>query len=223
MYTDSMPRVKDTLESNAFEIIESYTAGASIDDLSKRYGCSNTPIRHFLIRHGVPFHPAVRPPVLSNHTTEIVAMYQSGKSTSEIAKVYAANRDTVSLLLKNQGIRRRTGISQRTIFIPTDADRGMLAGLLLGEGSVIVTESRASVRIVNTDPAIIEYMAQFGGRVYWNKRRGSTLKPLGIWDVSGAVDVFYLLTSLLPLLVGVKKQRAENAIRLMQENYGLKH
>jgi uncharacterized protein (DUF433 family) len=209
------------LEQHREEIINSYQNGASIDELSSRFGCSNTPIRRFLMNNGVKLRPPVRPLVLARNKDQVLAMYAEGANTREIADRFGVDRNTVSLFLHKHNARRNTPLSPRTFFIDKDTDRGVLAGLLLGEGSIIIRGKGVSIRIVNQDAAILGWLAQFGGKLYWSKPRKRCPNPTGIWDLSGAVDVYHCLTSLEPLLVGKKKSLARAALKVLKNNYGL--
>lgn len=209
------------LEQHHEEIINSYQNGASIDELSSRFGCSNTPIRRFLMNNGVKLRPPVRPLVLARNEDRVFAMYAEGANTQEIADRFGVDRNTVSLFLEKHGIRRSAPLSPRTFFIESDIDRGIFAGLLLGEGSIVIRGKGASVRIVNQDATIIGWLAKFGGRIYWSKPRKRCPNPCGVWDLSGAVDVYHCLTSIEPLLVGKKKSLARVALKVLKNNYGL--
>jgi uncharacterized protein (DUF433 family) len=214
--------ITPTLEQNRDEIIALYEGGASIDDLSDKFGCSNTPIRKFLIRNCVEFHPPIRPAILEASRDAVITAYQSGDSTADIAEKFGVDRNTVSLFLQKNKVRRTAPLSARTFFIETDADKGMLAGLLLGEGSIIIRGKGASVRIVNQDTAILGWLNKFGGKIYWSKPRKSSPNPCGVWDLSGAIDVFHCLSSIEHLLVGKKKSLARVAIKVLVQNYGLR-
>lgn len=217
-------RITPTLESDRDKIISTYEGGTSIDALASQRGCSNTPIRKLLIRHGVELRPPVRPTVLAKQKDAVIRLYRRGASTREIAKQFGVDRNTVSEFLRRSKTRRRVGLSRRTFSIETESDKGMLAGLLLGEGSIIIHggEGRGVfVRIVNTDAAILGWLARFGGRIHWNKARKRGWMPCGVWDLARAVDVYHCLTSIKHLLVGKKKALASVGLKVLKKNYGL--
>lgn len=214
--------VRPKLEVDRAEILSAYAAGSSIDEISARYRCSNTPIRQFLLANGVALRPAVRPKALAKDRSGVIAMYRAGSSTKEIARITGVDRNTVSAFLAAEGILRKTPLRSRGFSIEAPEDKGMLAGLLLGEGSVIIRGRGAAVRIVNQDAAILGWLARFGGRIYWSKPRPSSPNPCGVWDLSRAVDVFHCLTAILSLLVGKKRSLARAALKVLAENYGLR-
>lgn len=214
-------RIRPVLDSRKDEIIAAYENGESIDSLAGRFGCSNTPIRSFLVDNGVAFRPAVRPRVLASCASEVIEMYRVGKSTRQIARTFKVDRNTVSSFLSERGVLRNAPLSERTFFISSSADKGMFAGLLLGEGSIVIRGRGASIRIVNQDTAIIGWLAQFGGRIYWSKPRERSPNPCGIWDLSRAIDVFHCLVSIHPFLLGKKRQLANAALTVLKQNYGL--
>lgn len=214
--------ITPNLEQNRDEIIALYEEGASIDNLSKKYRCSNTPIRMFLIRNCVKLRPPIRPAILENVKYAIIDAYQFGDNTVDIAEKFGVDRNTVSLFLKNNKVRRANALSRRKFFIETEADKGMLAGLLLGEGSIIIRGRGVSIRIVNQDTAILGWLNKFGGKIYWSKPRKRSPNPCGVWDLSGAVDVFHCLSSIEHLLLGKKKSLAKAAIKIIAQNYGLR-
>ena len=80
------------LNSTVKRFINSYQNGASIDELSSRFGCSNTPIRRFLMNNGVKLRPPVRPLVLARNKDQVLAMYAEGANTREIADRFGVDR-----------------------------------------------------------------------------------------------------------------------------------
>lgn len=213
--------VRPQLEIARDEVLQAYANGASIDALADRFGCSPTPIRGFLAANGVAFRPAVRPKRLAVSRSEVIAAYRSGRNTREIAATFGVDRNTVSQFLKSEGARREEGLSPLSFTVPNGQDRGVFAGLLLGEGSIVIHGRSASIRISNQDAAILGWLAKFGGRIYWAKPRKGSPNPCAAWDLSGAVNVFHCLSTLLPLLMGKKKSLARAALKVISANYGL--
>ena len=214
--------VNGRLEVEREDVILSYKAGESLDSLSSRFGCSPTPLRAFLKRHNVIIRPSVRPKCLSVHGSTVESLYRSGVSTVELAKRFGVDRNTVGAFLRYKGILRDAPLAKRGFHIESDSDKGMLAGLLLGEGSIIIRGNGASIRIVNQDTAIIGWLAKFGGKIYWSKPRPGSVNPCGVWDLSRSVDVFHCLVSLRSLLVGKKRQLMTAAIHVLKKNYGFR-
>ena len=216
------PAVTCNLEANRETILAEYQTGATVKQLSKKYNCSNTPIRRFLIKNGVAIRKVIKPKALAGREGEVETLYRNGASPREIAQRLGVNRNTVTATLKTLGILRGVGLKKRSFHIHSDADKGILAGLLLGEGSIIIRGRGASVRIVNQDAAILGWLSKFGGKIYWTGPRERVPNPCGVWDLSGAVDVFHCLVTIHPLLVGKKRNLARAAITVLRANYGLK-
>jgi uncharacterized protein (DUF433 family) len=214
--------VAPRLEAAREEVLLAYKTGASIDSLADRFGCSATPIRGFLVANGIEFRPPVRPKRLAAERNAVIAAYRSGRNTRELAATFGVDRNTVSQFLKAEGARREEGLAPLSFTVPNGEERGVFAGLLLGEGSIVIHGRSASVRISNQDAAILGWLAKFGGRIYWAKPRKGSPNPCAAWDLSGAVNVFHCLSALLPLLMGKKKSLARAALKVIAANYGLR-
>ena len=212
------PRLKAAQD----EIIAAYQDGASVDNLAARFACSYSAIRRFLLDRGVTLRAPIRPKLLKDHRENVLRMYAAGLSTIDIAMTTGVDRNTVSDFLRAEGVRRKQPLSMRTFVIERPEDKGMLAGLLLGEGSIIIRGRGASVRIVNQDAHILGWCAKFGGRIYWTRPRPTSPNPCGVWDLARAVDVFHCLSSIHHLLVGKKRSLARAALNVLAQNYGLR-
>ena len=217
----SKQRITVFLESIRDEIISGYRMGESIDNLARKYQCSNTPIRQFLLRHSVQLRPPIRQRGLIRVSDELLRLYHAGANTRELAKRFSVDRNTVSQFIASKGELRNVSISKRSFFIKRKEDRAMLAGLLLGEGSIIIRERSVAIRIVNQDTSILGWLAQFGGKIYWSKPRERCPNPCGIWDVGCTVNVFHCLLAVFPYLVGKKQSFARAALKILKNNYGL--
>lgn len=214
--------IRPELEKKADYIKHAYQTGQSIDDLASEFSCSSTPIRNFLLAHNIPFRPAIRPCKLKPFKKEVEIMYRSGKNTYEIAEMFSVDRNTVSVFLECIGIRRNAPLSSQTFHIEGEANKGIFAGLLVGEGSIIIRGNGVAIRIANNDGKIIDWLAQWGGKVYWVKPRPPKVpNPSGIWDLAAVVDVFHCLVTILPYMIGAKHILAVRAIRRLKKNYGL--
>ncbi len=184
-------------------------------DLPKEY----TP--DFLIRHNIPFRPNVRPKILDEFKDDVIGRYKRGENTKQIAVDYGVDRNTVSHFLNSAGIRRGQPLRVREFFINSDIDIGLFAGLLLGEGSIIIRGNSVRISIANNDINILGWLAKFGGRIHWSKPRRGSPNPSGVWNLSRAVDVFHCLNIIEPILFGKKKSMACAAIKVLRHNYGL--
>jgi uncharacterized protein (DUF433 family) len=211
---------KQRLTTKAQDIIFNYANGMSIDKLALQCCVNPTTMRRFLLSQGVILRPPIRPKILNKVDTEVISLYHKGWNTKQLAKKFNVDRNTVSYFLQSRGILRKASLSKRTFFIKQEADIGMLAGLLLGEGSIIIRGS-ISIRISNQEAAIMGWLAKFGGKIYWSKPRKGALNPCAVWCLNRSVDVFHCLFLVLPLLVGKKRILAVAALNLLKNNYGL--
>jgi sulfite reductase beta subunit-like hemoprotein len=112
------------------------------------------------------------------------------------------------------------------ISVPTDpAVLGYLAGLLDGEGSVIVTRTRgrgsvndsvsARVIITNTDLPLIEWLlAEVGGSFVPKKRMKDHHRQAYQWLLGGRNAAAFLL-AVIPYL-RIKKAQAEAGLRILE-------
>jgi hypothetical protein len=105
--------------------------------------------------------------------------------------------------------------------VPEDpAILGYLAAMIDGEGHIIMSKRGPKrklpypmVGITNTDPRLIEWLLQFGGAAYRNRREG-TASPFGSvkdcfqWIVSKQTEVYAFLVAIRPFLV-IKQDRAD--------------
>jgi hypothetical protein len=102
------------------------------------------------------------------------------------------------------------------LHVPTNiADLGYLAALVDGEGSIRIaddaTRHRVIVRVANTDRALIDWLAQFGGTVHWHERPDKPhYKPDGSWTMAQAIDAYRLLIAIEPYMI-VKRAKAQEA------------
>jgi hypothetical protein len=118
--------------------------------------------------------------------------------------------------------RRDFWVTERTFPELCAQYRGMLAGLLLAGGSILTLPEGFTVRIVNADPEIIGWLSGCGGHVYWAESDGRRRKPLGTWELRRQVDVFHCLSTVLPLLVGRKRDLAFEALRELRHRHGFR-
>lgn len=201
------------------DIVNDYKNGYTMEGLQEKYACSNRPLREIILAEGI-MRPNIRPQLLTQKRDEVINLYRAGWSTKQLGDKFGADRNTVSEFLKRNKVRRHSAAREREFFIQSDTDKGMLAGLLLGEGSIIITGPGARISIVNQDAHIIGWLGQFGGRIHWFRPRPGSRNPCGTWNLSRSIDVFHCLSTLLPILVGKKKNLAVGAINVLKSNYG---
>lgn len=214
------------MELSREEMIAAYKSGCSLDTLASRFAVNPSTVRRYLISWGVVLRPQVRTGPLFGKESAVEDAYRSGMNTRQIAKQFHADRNTVSKLLKDKKILRKTSLNAREFNIDGEGNRGVLAGLISGEGSITLRReklgTRVIVSIVNTDPDIIDWLARLGGRHYWASPHGTGIRPVGTWRLSRAVDVFHCLTATLPWIFGKKRLLAKQGIELLKARYGLR-
>ncbi len=98
---------------------------------------------------------------------------------------------------------------------PTDlAERGYIAGLLDGEGTICRTNKRQwQVSIINTHAETINWLGSFGGRIHQRLQRAGSLgrKPIYVWYLFPAHDVLRFLEMVRPYM-RIKQHQAHAAI-----------
>lgn len=214
--------IGNKLESTKEEILADYERGATIAGLARKHQCSLTPVRLFLIRHGIAIRPSATPKKLAPDAEEIDRLYRAGATAAELADRFSVNRDTMSAWLSSHGLSRDTRLRKRTFFIEKAEDKALLAGLILGEGSIIIRGRGVRVVVVNQDAGILGWLAKFGGLLHWSSPRSSSPNPCCVWDVGGAVNVFHCLLAVHPYLLGKKLNLANAALNVLRGSYGLK-
>lgn len=222
-------RCRERILSCRDEMISAYKRGCSLDFLAERYAVSPSTVRRYLLSWGVLLRPPVRTGPLFGKETEAETMYRSGMNTRQIAQCLHADRNTVSAILKARKVLRKAPLAERQFFIEREGDRGVLAGLIAGEGSIVFRRNGVGsvlVSVTNTDPDIIDWLDRWGGRTYWDEPRQNTrirgIKPVGTWRLSRVVDVFHCLSAILPWMFGKKRLLARQGIELLKSRYGLR-
>lgn len=105
----------------------------------------------------------------------------------------------------------------------TETDKAYLAGIIDGEGSIVLKRSRIrsktsdavwtyyrlELRVGNTSIELLEWIKQFGGNYYYEKTKDGQ-KPRYQWCITtrGAAEI---LEEVLPYLI-IKREKAEAAI-----------
>lgn len=94
---------------------------------------------------------------------------------------------------------KRTDI---TLSRPRDLDLAYLAGIIDGEGHVMVSKSSMGLVLCMADIPILEWVNErFAGRLSGNYTPEGNSRPRRMWHLSRAADLRYLLPLLIPHLV----------------------
>jgi hypothetical protein len=215
------------MERRKIDVIEAaglYGAGRTTVELAARYGVAPRSVRKALLRAGVtmrPPHRGSQPKIPTTVRAQAIAQYRKGASQAQIATDLAIGQSSVARILATAGMATRPhGLRRQTVTIPADlAVLGYIAGMLDGEGNLQVRREKSvgcKVAIYSTTAEVLDWLTtQVGGKVRWDHartRRG--WKPIGIWELTRARDVFALLTALLPYLI-IKRAAAIEMLALL--------
>lgn len=98
----------------------------------------------------------------------------------------------------------------------TDIDNVYTAGLLDGEGSIIMSAQRTlDVRIANTNRPVLDWLvSKYGGSICWRDRGDPRHKPSGEWVITCG-KALPVLQAIAPYLK-IKRKRAVLMIMLEQ-------
>lgn len=145
---------------------------------------------------------------------------RSGESLRSLAKEADADVSNLSRLLRRRFAyqvpeERLRGTKPQSITAPTrPVDIGYMAGLMDGEGSIMVRRVRNApavfIRVSMTDERAIRWLAGFGGAVT-EYLPDPPRKRVFTWQVFRQADIAALLPVLLPHLI-VKRAKAEEAL-----------
>jgi len=220
--------MQSRLQPFAEDIVRRYQSGEIAAALAQEYGVSTTNMRYFLrVICGVPLRPPNRgkkpqqPPVQEQ---VIVRDYRSGYSMTHLAVKYGLAYSTVQSIINRYRVATGRRLRSPSLRVPTNtADRGYLAALVDGEGSIRISEDairhRVIVRVANTDRALMGWLAQFGGTVHWYERPDKPhYKPGGSWTVAQAIDAYRLLIAIEPYMI-IKRAKAQEAITYLRTHW----
>lgn len=113
---------------------------------------------------------------------------------------------------------RTYDIQPRTIQIPSGFSLGYLAGLIDGEGSIIVRRGSPCVVVYNTNRKMMEWLkANVGGSWKTGDRRGR--KPNLYWHITSARNCALLLEELRGCLIEKEPQR-QAVLKFLIQKYG---
>jgi len=163
---------------------------------------------------------------------QAIQLYEQGASLPEIEQKIGISQGALYNYFKQKGILiRKRGqamalamlrgrFKKSNVYIPkTKWKIAYLAGLIDGEGSVFLrnafSKSRVIplIRVVNTDPKMIEWIHQnFGGRKAIHRKYGkANWKPVHRWETDSIMACKVILEALLPFLI-TKKKNAEEVL-----------
>lgn len=222
--------MKSKLHPFTNEITHRYQDGATAEQLAQEYGVGKSTMRYFLKKVcGITMRPPRRgsePRYSQEHEEMIVREYQAGDSATLIASRHAMTYENVRSILNRHNALTRRRLHSPSIRLPTsEAQLGYIAALVDGEGTIHISRRASSgrhpvyVAIANTDRALMEWLAQFGGIVRWYDRANKPhWKRAATWTVAKAIDAYHLLIAIEPYMI-VKRNRAQEAIRFLRDQW----
>jgi transposase-like protein len=89
------------------EVAAAYAAGATVEELAERHGCSTTSIRSLLQDQGVEARARGPRSPLEGRGAELAADYEGGATVRDLAESYGANQRTIRKVLSEQGVTMR--------------------------------------------------------------------------------------------------------------------
>jgi len=141
----------------------------------------------------------------------IQSRVSSGETVSSIAADLNVHKSALYKRLKRKGVELgRQGWSS-TLTLPDQTDRAYIAGIIDGEGSIMLAKGKWwHVKVGMTDRPVIEWLASHGGTFQVQPRRPPR-KEAYTWTVARNRDVQTLLLGVLPYL-HVKQALAERVL-----------
>ena len=149
-----------------------------------------------------------------------------GLSLADVAKQTGCCNETVRKRLREMGVQATRRLHQKDISLPDDETAwAYLAGLVDGEGSIIITKRRngnhrlfPTLQVSNTSIEIMDWLVKnFGGSYYSYGRPTNPLihsnVKMSYWKVSRIANLSLLLPRIEPYLV-LKRKRAMLAIKI---------
>lgn len=211
------------------DLAAEYAQGATTTELAAKYGMAPSGVNGRLKRAGTVLRPARRVSIGDTSANQIISAYQAGLSMADISKQVGVTHSTIQRTLSACGVKIRPhGTRSRAITIPANPFAlGYLSGLFDGEGNLQFKDKHQGrsigcrISIYSTTPGVMRWLiGQVGGKVRYDTKRTETKGwlPIGTWSLYRAQDVSALLSAMLPHLI-IKKQAAENALRLFRTRF----
>jgi transposase-like protein len=89
------------------ELVASYEAGATVEELAEQHGCSVTTIRSVLGDAGVTLRSRGPRSPLEGREAELAAAYEGGATVRDLAARFEANQRTIRKVLAERGVAMR--------------------------------------------------------------------------------------------------------------------
>jgi hypothetical protein len=120
-------------------------------------------------------------------------------------------------------------IAPFSLHIPSSQEVAYIAGIIDGEGSIVLRHRKSGTREKDIYPSVMVYnnskelmdwlVASIGGTYRLSDKRGR--EPGYTWQITAAKDVFTFLNFIIPHLL-IKHQKAVEARDYLNEKYGEK-
>ena len=88
-------------------LVGAYEAGATVEELAERHGCSVTTVRAVLAGEGVELRSRGPRSPLEGREAEVAAAYEAGGTVRELAERFGANQRTIRKVLATSGVAMR--------------------------------------------------------------------------------------------------------------------
>lgn len=218
-----MPLPKQFSKKELQQMKTLYENGMTARDIGKKFYCSDSTIRKYLIRGYVKLRGRGLPYPIQKK--ELKILYEKGFTASQIAENFKCHPDVIYKRLKNFNIPRFNGrLKPLSINVPSDpVILAYLAGIIDGEGTIEVFHDgnksqtmRPHLTIANTHLGLLKYLVKTVGGGYSQNSTPSHCKQGYHWSLYRASDILALTTAILPYLI-IKKEGAERVIQKCEE------
>lgn len=88
-------------------VVAAYEAGATVEALAERHGCSTPVIRSVLEAQGVARRPRGPRSPLEGVEDDVVADYRAGATVRQLVDAYGADQRTIRKVLAERGVAMR--------------------------------------------------------------------------------------------------------------------
>lgn len=152
-------------------------------------------------------------------TKHKLSMMRRGKNNPFWGRKHTrAVRRAMALRIRIFNSNRTYDLIPSKVRIPSGIDRGYLAGLIDGEGSIRFRKGSPFVAIYNSDSQMKRWLEKKTGiKARWSDYRGRV--PGWTWNIQAAADVYKVCLELSPLLIA-KRRDCGNALAHLIRKYG---